>query len=470
MLVKFPEVILSLDIVILAAGQGTRMKSHLPKVLHPLAGQPLVLYSVQEATSVSQRLPVLVIGHGGDAVRQTVGEAARYVVQPEQLGTGHAVLQTRPLLDGKSQHVIVFYADMPLLKSSTLRGLYETQQSHDGPFSMLTFITDNARGFGRIVRDEQGSFREIVEEAQATPEQLAIRVVNPGVYCFDAAWLWSHIDQLPLSPKGEYYLTDLVSIAVREGTTVKALSMDDPDEALGINTRVHLAEAEAALRKRVNEQLMLSGVTIVDPATTYIHPSVQIGQDTTVLPNTHLRGSTTIGQDCVIGPNTVIENSTVGDGCVITASFLESATVEDHVDIGPFGHLRKGAHLERHVHMGNFGEIKNSRLRRGVKMGHFSYIGDADVGNETNIGAGTITCNFDGTRKSKTVIGKNVFIGSDTMLVAPITLGDDAHTGAGSVVTHDVPPGATVYGVPARSPSSKNSPPISIDGDGEQEG
>lgn len=463
---------MSLDIIILAAGQGTRMKSRLPKVLHPLAGQPLVLYSVQEATSVSRRPPVLVIGHGGDAVRQAVSKAAHYVIQLEQLGTGHAVLQARSLLEGKSRHVMVFYADMPLLRGSTLSRLYEIQQSHDGPFSMLTSVTENTRGFGRIVRDEQGNFREIVEEAQATPEQLAICEVNPGVYCFEAAWLWSHIDQLPLSPKGEYYLTDLVSIATSEGATIKAIAMDDPDEVLGINTRVHLAEAEAALRKRVNEQLMLSGVTIVDPATTYVQPSVQVGQDTVILPNTHLRGATVIGQDCVIGPNTVIENSTVGDGCEIMASFVEAATVEDHVDIGPFGHLRKGVHVESHVHIGNFGEIKNSRLRRGVKMGHFSYIGDADVGDETNIGAGTITCNFNGTHKNKTIIGKNVFIGSDTMLVAPVTVGDDAHTGAGSVVTHDVPPGTTVYGVPARPPASRTSPPgpRSIKAEGEQEG
>lgn len=463
---------MSLDIVILAAGQGTRMKSRLPKVLHPLAGRPLVLYSVQEATSVSQRPPVLVIGHGGDAVHQVVGDAAHYVVQSEQLGTGHAVLQARSLLEGNSRHVMVFYADMPLLRGSTLSRLYETQQSHNGPLSMLTLVADNARGFGRIVRDGQGRVREIVEEAQATPEQLAIREVNPGVYCFKADWLWGHIDQLPLSPKGEYYLTDLVAMAVGEGTTVKAISMDDPAEAMGINTRVHLAEAEAALRKRVNEQLMLSGVTIVDPATTYIHPSVQVGQDTTILPNTHLRGATVIGQDCIIGPNTVIENSTVGDGCAVTASFLEAATVEDQVDIGPFGHLRKGAYLESHVHMGNFGEIKNSRLRRGVKMGHFSYIGDADVGDETNIGAGTITCNYDGAHKNKTTIGKRVFIGSDTMLVAPVTLGDDARTGAGSVVTRDIPSGALVYGVPAHSPASKTpaASPLPIDGEREQEG
>ncbi|MBN1312301.1 MAG: bifunctional UDP-N-acetylglucosamine diphosphorylase/glucosamine-1-phosphate N-acetyltransferase GlmU [Anaerolineae bacterium] len=447
---------MSLDFVILAAGQGTRMKSRLPKVLHPLAGKPLVLYGVQEATSVCRRPPVLVIGHGGDAVREAVGEAARFVEQSEQLGTGHAVLQVRSLLAGQSQYIIVFYADMPLLQASTLCKLYEVQQDNDGPLSLLTVVTDNTRGFGRIVRDGQGSFCAIVEEAQATPEQLAIHEVNLGVYCFDADWLWSHLDQLPLTSKGEYYLTDLASIAVSEGSPIKAISVDDPDEALGINTRVHLAEAEAVLRRRTNEKLMLSGVTIIDPATTYIHSTVQIGQDTTIFPNTHLRGATVIGQECNIGPNTIIEDTTIGNNCVITASVLESAVVEDHVDIGPFGHLRKGAYLESHVHMGNFGEIKNSRLRRGVKMGHFSYLGDADVGEEANIGAGSITCNYDGRHKHKTTIGKHVFVGSDTMLVAPVTLGDAARTGAGSVVTRDVPPGTLVYGVPAHSSGSES--------------
>jgi bifunctional UDP-N-acetylglucosamine pyrophosphorylase/glucosamine-1-phosphate N-acetyltransferase len=447
---------LSLDIVILAAGQGTRMKSRLPKVLHTLAGQPLVMYSVQEAVQACRRPPVLVIGHGGDAVRQQVGEEARFVVQPEQLGTGHAVLQARDMLAGQSDHVIVFYADMPLLQADTLQKLYEVQQSNDGPFSLLTFTADDPRGFGRILRDEQGRFQAIIEEAQATPEQLAIRELNPGVYCFNAGWLWSHLDQLPLTSKGEYYLTDLVSMAVGEGAEVKAIAMDDPEEAMGINTRVHLAEAEAVLRGRINRRLMLAGVTLVDPATTYVHPCVQVGQDTTILPNTHLLGSTRIGQDCVIGPNTVIEDSTIGDSCTITASFIEEATVEDDVDVGPFAHLRRGAYLESHVHMGNFGEVKNSRLRRGVKMGHFSYLGDADVGEESNIGAGTITCNYDGVGKHKTTIGKKVFIGSDTMLVAPVNLGDEAHTGAGSVVTHDVPPGGLVYGVPARPPTPQS--------------
>jgi bifunctional UDP-N-acetylglucosamine pyrophosphorylase/glucosamine-1-phosphate N-acetyltransferase len=391
-----------------------------------------------------------VIGHGADAVREAVGEAARYVVQAEQLGTGHAVAQTQETLEGQSDHVIVIYADMPLLRGETLKTLYEAQLNHSGPFSMLTHLTDNPRGFGRIVRDAGKQVKAVVEEADATPEQLKIQEVNDGIYCFDADWLWSHLDQIPLSAKGEYYLTDLVSMAVQEGWAINALIMEDASEAMGINTRVHLAEAEATMKDRINRELMLSGVTIIDPASTYIHAGVEIERDTIILPNTYIWGKTTIGEECVIGPNTIIESSTIGSQCEIKASVIEFATMENRVDIGPFGHLRKGAHLEDEVHMGNFGEVKNSRLRRGVKMGHFSYIGDGDIGEETNVGAGTITCNYDGKNKHKTITGKNVFIGSDTMLVAPVTLGDGARTGAGSVVNHDIPPHTLAYGVPAR--------------------
>jgi len=438
------------------------MKSRLPKVLHPLGGKPFVLYSVEAAAQASQHPPVLVVGHGSEQVRETVGDAARYAVQAEQLGTGHAVMQARSLLEGQGDHVIVCYADMPLLRAETLQRLLATQQANDGPLSMLTVIADDPRGFGRIVRGEDGDVIAIVEEAVATPEQLTIRELNVGVYCYDADWLWQNLDQIPVTqPKGEYYVTDLVEIAVEQGGRVQAITADDPDEMLGINTRVHLAEAEAALRRRIARDLMLSGVTLIDPATTYIQPSVRIGQDTVIQPNTTIEGDTVIGENCVIGPNAVIRGTQIGDGCVVFNSVLEYATLEDHVDIGPFGHLRKGAYLEEGVHMGNFGEVKNSRLHKGVKMGHFSYVGDGDIGEGTNIGAGTITCNYDGVNKHKTVTGKNVFIGSDTMLVAPVTLGDGARTGAGSVVTRDVPAGGLVYGVPARpprsSPDDKNS-------------
>jgi bifunctional UDP-N-acetylglucosamine pyrophosphorylase/glucosamine-1-phosphate N-acetyltransferase len=446
----------SLDIVILAAGEGTRMKSSLPKVLHPLAGKPLVMYSIEIAQAVSQREPVLVIGNGSESVRDSVGSTVRFVMQSQRLGTGHAVMQARSLLQGSSDYVIVIYADMPLIQSDTLRGLHEMQIASAGPFSMLTLNTDTPRGFGRIIRNKEGSVQAIVEEALATPEQLAIREVNPGIYCFDANWLWDHVEHIPLSAKGEYFLTDLVEMAVREGGTINAFALDHDEELIGINTREHLAEAETILRRRINTALMLSGVTLVDPATTYIQPSVAIAPDTVILPNTHLRGATRIGSGCTIGPSTIIDDSTIGDACVITSSVIESATLEDHIEVGPFAHLRSGVYVERDVHIGNFGEIKNSRLRRGVKIGHFSYIGDADIGDETNVGAGTVTCNFDGVQKNRTVVGKRVFIGSDTMLVAPITLGDESRTGAGAVVTQDVHPGDTVVGVPARISKKKD--------------
>lgn len=437
-------------VVILAAGQGTRIKSSLPKVLHPLAGRSLVEHAIEATRGVSDALPVLVVGHGAGQVRETVGERARYVVQEQQLGTGHAVLQARPVLVDESDVVLVTYGDMPLLRAETLRGLVEHHCQHAPAITMLTVIRDEAQGFGRVVRDSSGAVRAVVEEVDATPEQLALRELNSGTFCFDAAWLWARLDQIPLSAKGEYYLTDMVGMAVSEGLRVEALAMDDPAEVLGINDRVHLAQAEAALRQRINEKWMLEGVTIVDPATTYIEAGVTLGQDTVVYPNTHLQGQTCIGSHCQVGPNSVVRDSTLGDRCEVFASVVEGAVLEDGVDIGPFGHLRKGAHLAAGVHMGNFGEVKNSYLGPGTKMGHFSYVGDATVGPDVNVGAGVIVCNYDGQRKHRTEIEAGAFIGSDTMLVAPVRVGKGARTGAGSVVTRDVPPGGLAVGVPAR--------------------
>ncbi len=443
---------MDLSVVILAAGEGTRMRSQLPKVLHPLAGRPLISHALETARQLTDVPPVLVVGHGAEAVKETIGDDVTYVTQAEQRGTGHAVLQARDALRGRTDLVLVSYADMPLLTAATLDRLVERQrQNSGGPISMLTLMRDDPQGFGRVVRDEDEAVAEIVEEAVATPEQLAIRELNAGVYCFDAAWLWEHVDQIPLSlPKEEYYLTDLVGMAADEGLNVEPVVADDPQEALGINTRVHLARAERVLRRRINERWMMSGVTIVDPATTYIDSGVVLGRDTTVEPNTHLRGETRIGERCTIGPNTIIEDSKIGDGCLVLASVLEQAVMEDDSDIGPFGHLRPGARLCEGAHVGNFGELKKSTLGPGAKMGHFSYLGDAEVGAEANIGAGTITCNYDGRRKQRTVIEEGAFIGSDTMLVAPVRVGKGAQTGAGSVVTRDVPAGALVYGVPAR--------------------
>lgn len=442
--------------VILAAGQGTRIKSNLPKVLHPVAGEPMVLHAIGAAKGVSEDRPVLVVGVGGDRVRATVGERARYVDQQQQLGTGHAVLQARSLLVGQSDVVLVTYADMPLLRAETLHQLVERQRETRPAFTMLTVVQDATRGFGRVLRDVFGAVEAIVEEVDATPEQLAIRELNAGVYCFDADWLWSHLEQIPLSVKGEYYLTEMVTIAVAEGRRVEALRTDDPSELLGINTRVHLAEATAVFRQRINEKWMLEGVTIVDPATTYIETGVTLGRDTVIHPNTFLGGKTFIGAECQIGPNTVIRDSALGDRCIVFSSVLEGATLEDQVDIGPFGRLRSGAHLATGVHMGNFGEVKNSYLGPGTKMGHFSYLGDTTTGPDVNIGAGTVTCNYDGEEKHRTEIEEGAFIGSATMLVAPVHVGRGAKTGAGAVVTHDVPPDSLAFGVPARVRSAKD--------------
>jgi bifunctional UDP-N-acetylglucosamine pyrophosphorylase / glucosamine-1-phosphate N-acetyltransferase len=437
--------------VLLAAGQGTRMKSALPKVLHPLLGRPLIFYGLETLQAVTGNKPVAVIGHGAQAIRQTVGDLAEFVLQEPQLGTGHAVQQAQALLEGKTSQVLVITADMPLLTAETLQRMILAQEMNSGPITMLTLIAEDPHGFGRVVRAADGRVAAIVEEAQAAPEQQLIRELNASAYCFNAGWLWEALPRIPLSPKGEYYLTDLVDIAVQDGLMVQALVMDDPREAIGINTRVHLAEAEALLRQRINRDWMLAGVTIIDPAATYIEPGVTIGQDTVVWPNTYLQGDTSIGEGCVLGPDTVLRDTKIGSRCKVFSSVLEKALLEDDVDIGPFTHLRRGAHLANHVHIGNFGEIKSAYLGPGAKMGHFSYIGDSHIGADVNIGAGTVTCNFDGEKKNFTEIGAGAFIGSDTMLVAPVKLGEGAHTGAGAVVTKDVPPDTLVVGVPARA-------------------
>ena len=437
--------------VLLAAGQGTRMKSDLPKMLHPICGQPIVFHALNAARSVSTELPVVVIGHGAEAVRAVIGDSANCVVQEKQLGTGHAVLQAEAALKGKTDFVLVTYGDMPLLRPETLQKLVAAQQANKGPLSMLTVVYDHPHGFGRVVRNPDGSVAAVVEESQTTPDQLQIKELNVGVYCFSAAWLWDSLHRIQLSPKGEYFLTDTVELAAKDGQPAQAILMDDFGEMIGVNTRVHLAEAEAAMRSRINERHMLAGVTLIDPASTYIEAGVKIGQDTTIWPNTYLFGSTSIGQNCNIGPNSHLRDTRIGNECTVLMSVTEGATLEDHVEMGPFARLRKGAYLSSGVHMGNFGEVKDSRLGPGVKMGHFSYIGNATIGAEVNIGAGTITCNFDGVTKNPTVIGDDVFIGSDTMLVAPVTLGEGSRTGAGSVVTKNVAPHTLVVGVPARA-------------------
>jgi len=443
--------------ILLAAGLGTRMRSKTPKVLHPVCGQPMLSYSLAAASQASTEAPVVVIGHGAEAVRSWLGDGARIAIQHPPLGTGHAVLQAESILRGITGLLLVTYADMPLLTADTLKKLVQAQTGNPGPVTLLTVVADDPRGFGRLVRDQDGKVSAIIEEAAATPEQLSIRELNVGAYCFRLDWLWDALHRLPVSPKGEYYLTDAISLAVQAGLHVETILCTDIQETIGINTRLHLAEAERAMRQRINTAHMLAGVTMTDPGSTFIHAGVTIGQDTVLYPGTYLEGRTVIGEGNLIGPETVIRDSTIGNDCKIVKSVVEGAVVQDKVDMGPHAHLRKGARIGTGVHIGNFGEVKDSTLGPGTRMGHFSYIGDATIGRNVNIGAGTITCNYDGATKHPTEIGDDVFIGSDTMLVAPLKIGARARTGAGAVVTRDVPADTLVVGIPARPVGKKEA-------------
>ena len=436
--------------IILAAGEGARMQSSKPKVLHPILGKPMICYAVEAVANISTQKPIVIIQPDSQDFYDVLGDGVQYIEQGQPLRTGHATLQAGALLRGQTDLVLVLSADMPLVRSETLQSLVNAQAGHPGPVTMLTVELDESHGFGRILRDASGNVQAIIEQADATDAQMAIRELNTSIYCFRSDWLWDALPKIERSAKGEYYLTDLIKIAVEDGKPVNSIKLDDPGEMIGVNNRVHLAEVIAIRQARINREWMLAGVTIIDPATTFIEPDVKIGRDTVIWPNTYLQGATQIGEGCELGPNTIIRDTTIGNHCQVLSSVLERARLEDDVDIGPFGHLRKGAHLGQGVHMGNFGEVKNSYLGPGTKMGHFSYLGDATLGPNVNIGAGTITCNYDGKNKSRTEIGADVFIGSDTMLVAPLSLGDRSSTGAGSVVTKNVAEDTLVVGIPAR--------------------
>ena len=451
--------------VVLAAGKGTRMRSNLPKVLHQVAGLPLlahVLNAVEDIpnalafaplqSSLATHRPVVVVGYGAEHVAASFGERCLYALQSEQLGTGHAVLMAREeveALQPQPELVLVCYGDTPLLTGEIMAQLLAEHVTRQATLTMLTGQAELPSDYGRVVRDKAKRVLEVVEVKRATAEQKQIREVNCGVYCFERAWLWSALEGLPRNPVGEYFLTDLVGIAAVQGRTIATVS-GELDTTLGVNNRVQLAEMEQLLHRRILERHMYAGVTIIDPATTYIGVEAEIGMDTIILPGTSISGPTKIGANCRLGPGTVIENSTIGDGCVVRQAVLEETTCEENVSIGPFSHCRPGAYLARNVRMGNFGEVKNSYIGAETDMHHFSYVGDATVGEGVNIGAGTVTCNYDGVRKNRTIIGNGAFIGSDTMLVAPVAVGEGAKTGAGSVVKHDVPAGTVVAGVPAR--------------------
>lgn len=433
--------------MVLAAGKGARMRSRIPKPLHLLSGRPLVSYAVEAVAEAAGTPPIVVRAPDTD-FSAFLGPEVRYAVQETPTGTGGALFPVEALAGRATKHLLVVNGDTPFVSVETLRRL---MREHEETNAAMTFLASAAvmqEGLGRVRRGIDGRVQAIVEAREAEGAGASYEA-NCGAYCFDAAWLWEQFPRLRRHGD-EIYLTDLAGIASADGQTVHTTPAANVWESFGINTRVHLAQAEARLREITLERLMLGGVTLMDPATTYIDASVSVGEDTVIYPNTHIRGRTAIGRDCRIGPGAQVRDSRIGDGCTINAAVIEESTVEEHVDIGPYCHLRPGAYLCTGVHMGNFGEVKNSRLGRNTQMGHFSYIGDAEIGANVNIAAGVITCNYDGVTKHKTIVEDDAFIGCDTMLVAPVRVGARSATGAGAVVTKDVPPDVLAVGMPAR--------------------
>ncbi|MDW8106618.1 MAG: bifunctional UDP-N-acetylglucosamine diphosphorylase/glucosamine-1-phosphate N-acetyltransferase GlmU [Armatimonadota bacterium] len=427
--------------IVMAAGKGTRMKSEQPKALMPLLGQPLTSYVLRALQAAGASPIVVVIGHGAEQVRQALGESYQYALQTEQLGTGHAVMQAMPYLPAKTDYVWVSVGDAPLITAEVFQALYEVAQRTNADCVLATAVLDDPTGYGRILRNEHGEVIGIVEEKDATPEQKRIREVSTSFYCFRVGALREALPRLnSQNAQGEYYLTDVVGILAQQGACVRTWQSPDPTVLLGVNNRWELAQAGHALRMRILKQLCLDGVTIVDPATTYIEPTVQVGRDTVIEPNTHLRGNTVVGEHCVLGPDLYLQDSMVGDRCHLFRSHIVGARIDSNVSVGPFAHIRPGTVLRSGVRVGDFVEIKNTEIGEGTKVLHLTYLGDATVGKNTNIGAGTITCNFDGERKHRTVIGDGVFVGSHATLIAPLTIGDGAYIAAASPITDDVPP------------------------------
>ena len=436
--------------IILAAGKGTRMKSGLVKVLHPVAGRAMIDWPLGAARSTGAAPIVMVVGHQADAVRKRFeGQSDIHcALQAEQLGTGHAVACAAGVLGGFSGTVLILCGDTPLLRSDTLANLLAFHRSRAATVTVLTACLDNPHGYGRVVRDGQGRVLGIVEQKDATPEEQSVREINSGIYCMESGFLFASVGSLGNNnAQNEYYLTDLVAMAVEQGATCLAMTTADCDEIMGVNDLAQLAEAARILRQRINRDLMLSGVSLVDPHHTYIDQDVTIAPDTTIQPNCTITGRTSIGSGCLIESGVSIRDCRIGDGCHIKAgSVLEDSELFSKVAVGPMAHLRPGSVLKDHVKIGNFVETKKIVMGEGSKASHLTYLGDAEIGRDVNIGCGTITCNYDGVKKHRTVICDNVFIGSDVQLVAPVTVGQNSLVAAGTTVTCDVPADSLAIG------------------------
>lgn len=404
----------------------------------------MLRYVLDAAAKLGVERPLVVVGHGADQVEAELGPGAEYILQAEQLGTGHAVLQARDRLAKLSGDLLVLYGDTPLLRAETLAEFVRFHQRERAQASILTAILPDPTGYGRIVREpETGAVLRIVEEKDASPVERTYREINTGIYCFALQVLLPALAQLrPNNAQGEYYLTDVIALIREAGGKVAALAAGDPEEIQGVNSREQLAAVEATVRREKNRALMAAGVTVVDPASTFVDAEVEVGRDTVLLPFTWLEGQTRVGEECIVGPQVRLRDSALGDRVAVEFAVLDQAQVGEDVKIGPFAYLRPGAVIEAGAKVGDFVEIKNSRVGAGSKVPHHSYIGDAEVGRGVNIGAGTITCNYDGERKHRTVIGDGCFIGANTNLVAPVRIGDGAYVASGSTITDDVPPGA----------------------------
>ena len=436
--------------IVLAAGQGTRMRSRIPKVLHPLAGRPMIEHVLASLAAAGIEHPVVVIGFGADQVEAGLAGRVPTVRQEPQLGTADAVRRGMERVPTEARHVLVTMGDVPLLPAELFQRLLREQAEGEATIALLAASVDDPAGYGRVVRGADGAARAIVEHRGADEATRAGNEVNVGTYCFDATWLRANVGNVPASASGEYYLTDLVEVAAAGGRRVAVVSAPEAGLTIGINDRSAMAQADATLRARIISEHQRNGVTIVDPASTFIDAGVEIGQDARIEPFSILAGSTVIAQDAVIGPRAEIRDCRIGPRTRVWASVVEGSTVAEDVQIGPYSHVRPGCQIGPRCEIGDHAELKNATLGAGTRQHHFSYLGDSEVGERVNIGAGTITANYDGERKHRTVIGDGAFIGVDTLLRAPVTVGAGARTGAGAVVTRDVAPGKTVVGMPAR--------------------
>ncbi|MFD1472648.1 bifunctional UDP-N-acetylglucosamine diphosphorylase/glucosamine-1-phosphate N-acetyltransferase GlmU [Companilactobacillus mishanensis] len=439
-------------VIILAAGKGTRMKSKLYKVLHPVAGKAMVDHVVTQVEKIKPDFVETVIGTGAEKVRDLLGDRTKYALQEEQLGTAHAVLQTEKDLGDKEGMTLIVNGDTPLFTADTFEKLFTYHEKQNVAVSILTAHAEDPFGYGRIIRDQKGNVSKIVEQKDASDEEKLIQEINTGVYCFDNKMLFENLHSVNNeNAQGEYYLPDVVSILKSQGEKIVAYQMDDLSESLGVNDRVALSQAEKLMQKRINEAHMRDGVTIVDPESTYIDADVKIGNDTVVEPNTKIFGKTTIGSDCLVGLGSRLDNATIGNGVNIISSTIDSAVMHDGSDIGPNSHLRPKADIGEEVHIGNFCEVKNATVGARTKIGHLSYVGDATLGTDINVGCGVVFVNYDGVQKWHSNIGDHSFIGSNSNIVAPVEMEDHSFIAAGSTVNKDIPKHAMAIARPRQT-------------------